>query len=163
TVLATQETLEIMAIRLGEGFCRERQIARFGERLEIGGVGVRFHPAGHVLGSAQIALEGCGLRITVSGDYKRRADPTCAGFEPVPSDVFVTEATFALPVFRFPPPEAEIARLLASLAAAPERAHLIGAYALGKAQRVIALLRAAGYDAPIAIHGAMRRLCDYYV
>ena len=88
---------------------------------------------------------------------------TCAPFEPVPCDIFVTEATFALPVFRHPPPEVEIARLLASVAAFPERSHLIGAYALGKAQRVIAELRRAGWDAPIHIHGALQRLCDYHI
>jgi putative mRNA 3-end processing factor len=116
-----------------------------------------------VLGSAQIAVEKDGLRIVASGDYKRRADPTCRGFEPVPCDVFITEATFALPVFRHPDDRAEIQKLLASVAQFPDRTHLIGAYALGKAQRVIALIREAGYHEPIYIHGALQRLCDLYV
>ena len=73
-------------------------------------------------------------------------DPTCAPFELVPCDVFITEATFALPVFRHGDPDGEIAKLLRSVALFPERAHLVGAYSLGKAQRVIALLRKAGYD-----------------
>jgi putative mRNA 3-end processing factor len=77
-------------------------------------------------------------------------------------DIFITEATFALPVFRHPPFEDEIAKVLQSRALFPERTHLIGAYALGKAQRVIAGLRAAGYDAPIYIHGALDRLCMMY-
>ncbi|MFO1105087.1 MAG: ligase-associated DNA damage response exonuclease [Amaricoccus sp.] len=161
-VLATQETLDIMAIRLGPDFCGTAQAAAYGARLDLGGVAVAFHPAGHVLGSAQIAVEHRGLRIVAAGDYKRQADPTCAGFEPLACDVFITEATFGLPVFRHPPPDAEIARLLASLALFPDRAHLVGAYALGKAQRLIRLLRLAGYDAPIHLHGALIRVCDYY-
>jgi putative mRNA 3-end processing factor len=160
-VLATRQTLDIMAIRYGEDFAGSRQIAD--ERITLGSVTVSFHPAGHVLGSAQIAVEGRGERIVVSGDYARVPTPTCAPFEPVPCDIFVTEATFALPVFRHPDPQSEIARLLASVAANPDRSHLIGAYALGKAQRVIAAIRAAGWDAPIHIHGALQRLCDYHV
>src|SRR5690606_14468428 len=80
----------------------------------------------------------------------------------VKCDLLVTEATFGLPVFQHPAPRDEIARLLRSVAANPERAHLIGAYALGKAQRVIRLLREAGHDAPIYLHGAMVRLCTLY-
>ena len=107
-------------------------------------------------------LEHAGERVVVSGDYKRRADPTCAPFEPVSCDVFVTEATFGLPVFRHPPVAGEIAKILERLAAEPERCVLVGAYALGKAQRVIAELRAAGHDAPIYLHGALQKLCDLY-
>jgi putative mRNA 3-end processing factor len=125
-------------------------------------VTVTFHPAGHVLGSAQIAVEKGGLRIVASGDYKRTRDATCAPFELVPCDVFITEATFALPVFRHPPPQEEIARLLKSMAQFPERSHLVGAYALGKAQRVMKELRQAGYDRPIHIHGALAKLSAYY-
>lgn len=161
-VLATAETLDIMAIRYGEEFCQTRQVAVIGERLDIAGVTVSFHPAGHVLGSAQIAVEKDGLKIVASGDYKRSFDPTCAGFEPVPCDVFITEATFGLPVFRHPTGQAEIIRLIRSTEQFPERAHLVGAYALGKAQRVIKLLRDEGYDRPIYIHGALKKLCDYY-
>ena len=162
-VLATRETLDIMAIRLGEAMPAGRQVAAFGVPLRLGEVTATFHPAGHVLGSAQIAVARGGRRIVASGDYKRTPDPTCAGFEPVPCDVFITEATFGLPVFRHPDPLAEIGRLLASLDQFPDRTHLVGVYALGKAQRVIRLLRDAGYDAPIYLHGALRRLCDYYV
>jgi putative mRNA 3-end processing factor len=162
-VLATRETLDIMAIRLGSDFAARREVAAFGAPQRIGDVTVRFHPAGHVLGSAQIAVEGRGLKIVASGDYKRTADPTCAAFDPVPCDIFITEATFGLPVFRHPAPLAEIRRLIGSLAQFPDRTHLVGVYALGKAQRVIRLLRDAGYDAPVYLHGALRRLCDYYV
>jgi len=159
-VLATAETLAIMAERYGPQ-PGGRALAP-GEAVDMGGVRVTLHPAGHVLGSAQVRMERNGAVVVVSGDYKRRPDPTCAPFEPVPCDIFVTEATFALPVFRHPPAEAEVARALAVLAANPERCLLIGAYALGKAQRVVALLRAAGHDAPIYLHGAMQKLMALY-
>jgi len=161
-VLATRQTLDIMRIRCGTDFCGSEQAVAFGESLSLDGVGISFHPAGHVLGSAQIAIEKDGTRIVVSGDYKRSPDPTCAPFEPVACDVFITEATFGLPVFHHPDPAGEIGRLLTSLRQFPERSHLVGAYALGKAQRVISLLRRSGYDRPIYIHGALSKLCTYY-
>lgn len=161
-VLATRQTLDIMRIRCGTDFCGGEQAVAFGESLSLDGVGISFHPAGHVLGSAQIAIEKDGTRIVVSGDYKRSPDPTCTPFEPVACDVFITEATFGLPVFHHPDPADEIARLLTSLRQFPERSHLVGAYALGKAQRVISLLRRSGYDRPIYIHGALSKLCTYY-
>lgn len=161
-VLATAETLKIMEARYGAGFAGTLQAAKLGETMTIGDARVTFHPAGHVLGSAQIAVEAKSLRIVDSGDYKRRADPTCLPFVPVPCDIFITEATFGLPVFRHPDPKTEIARLLGSLAQFPERAHLVGAYSLGKAQRVIRMLRDAGYERTIYLHGAMERLCRLY-
>jgi putative mRNA 3-end processing factor len=124
----------------------------------VNGVAVTLVPAGHVLGSAQAVIEYQGSRVVVSGDYKRRRDPTCAPFESQPCDVFITEATFGLPVFRHPPDRHEIDRLLHSLRLYPERCQLVGVYALGKCQRVIALLR----DAPIYIHGALAGLCELY-
>lgn len=161
-VLATRQTLDIMALRYGEDFAGETQAAALGETISVNGVTVTFHPAGHVLGSAQIAVEHEGIRIVASGDYKRMPDATCQPFEVVPCDVFITEATFGLPVFRHPPDQEEIARLLKSIEQFPERAHLVGAYALGKAQRVMRLIRDAGYDKPIYIHGALAKLSDYY-
>ncbi len=161
-VLATQETLDLMRLRYGENFAGTSQTIHYGESVNLGGAKVTFHPAGHVLGSAQIAVEADGRRIVASGDYKNVPDPTCAPFELARCDVFITEATFALPVFRHGDPAGEIAKLLRSLALFPERAHLVGAYSLGKAQRVIALLRRAGYDAPIYLHGAMERPTRYY-
>jgi putative mRNA 3-end processing factor len=115
-----------------------------------------------VLGSAQILIEHRGACAVVSGDYKRRPDPTCAPFELVRCDVFITEATFALPVFRHPPVTGEIDKLLKSRELFPERCHLIGVYALGKCQRLIAELRRAGYDRPIYLHGALVKLCELY-
>jgi putative mRNA 3-end processing factor len=161
-VLATPETIDLMRLRYGERFTASTQVARYGEPVHIDGVTVTFHPAGHILGSAQIAVESGGLRIVASGDYKTMADPTCAAFAPIACDVFITEATFGLPVFRHSDPDGEIARLMESVHLFPERAHLVGAYALGKAQRLIALLRRAGYDAPIYLHGALDATSRYY-
>lgn len=161
-VLASRETLAIMAERYGEDFAGARQEALPGAQMRLADAAVSFHPAGHVLGSCQILIEVGGCRIVISGDYKRHADPTCAPFELLPCDVFVTEATFGLPVFRHPPAEGEVGKLLSSLALFPDRTHLVGAYALGKAQRMIALLRRAGYDRPIYLHGALERLCALY-
>jgi putative mRNA 3-end processing factor len=161
-VLATQETLDLMRLRCGENFAGTTQAIGYGESVDLGGVKVTFHPAGHVLGSAQIAVEANSLRVVASGDYKNVPDPTCIPFELIPCDVFITEATFALPVFRHGNAGGEIAKLLHSVALFPERAHLVGAYSLGKAQRVIALLREAGYAAPIYLHGAMERITAYY-
>ncbi len=162
SVMATPETLAIMALRYGENFCGTAHPARYGETTTVGDVAVRLVPAGHCLGSAQIVIERGGERAVVSGDYKRQSDPTCAPFELVTCDLFVTEATFALPVFRHPDASEEIAKLLASREIFADRAHLVGAYALGKAQRVLALIRAAGYDRPIYLHGAMEKLCAHY-
>ncbi len=162
-VLATQETLAIMALRCGADFAGETQAIGYGKSLRLGEVTVSFHPAGHVLGSAQILLARGGRRIVVSGDYKRQADPTCAGFEPISCDCFITEATFGLPVFRHGEPSGEIGKLLASLRLFPECCHLVGAYALGKAQRLISMLRAAGYDRPIFLHDSLAKLTNYYV
>jgi putative mRNA 3-end processing factor len=162
SVLATQETLDLMGLRYGDNFAGQVQAARYGESLNIGGATVTFHPAGHVLGSAQVAVEHGGMRIVASGDYKDVADPTCSPFELVKCDVFITEATFGLPVFRHGDPDGEIAKLMRSVALFPERAHLVGAYSLGKAQRVIALIRKAGYDQPIYLHGALESITRYY-
>ena len=161
-VLATQETLDIMRLRYGEGFAGSTQVVRYGETLTLGGTQVSFHPAGHVLGSAQIRVACGGMTIVASGDYKDVADPTCPPFELVPCDVFITEATFGLPVFRHHDAEGEIAKLLHSVALFPERAHLVGAYSLGKAQRVIAMIRTSGYDKTIYLHGAMEKITRYY-
>ena len=161
-VLATAETLAIMALRYGAHFAGTTQSIAYGTPLMMGSVRVHFAPAGHVLGSAQIVLEHGALRVVVSGDYKRVADPTCAPFQLVPCDVFITEATFGLPVFRHPPLEDEVRKLLLSLQQFPEQTHLIGAYALGKAQRLMALIRAAGYERPIYIHGALEPLTRLY-
>lgn len=163
--VATPETLAIMQVRYGVeiGSATHATPVDYGETLTLtGGVKATFIPAGHVLGSAQILLEHAGERVIVTGDYKRRPDPTCAAFAVTPCDVFITEATFGLPVFRHPPIAGEMNRLLAARANDAGRCVLVGAYALGKAQRVIAELRRAGYTDTIWLHGAMERMCRLY-
>ena len=161
-VLATSGTIAIMQARYGELAGGSLQAVGYGETVTVGGVAVRLLPAGHVLGSAQIVLDYRGSRVVVSGDYKRRPDPTCLAFEPQRCDLFVTEATFALPVFRHPPDSHEIDKLLHSVRLYPERCHLIGVYALGKCQRLLALLREAGYAEPVYLHRALLPLVELY-
>jgi putative mRNA 3-end processing factor len=161
-VLATPDTIAIMKARYGDDCATSFQPLDYGTSLQIDDVRITLYPAGHILGSAQVLLEHDGQRIVVTGDYKRLGDKTSQAFELVQCDLLVTEATFGLPVFQHPAPSDEIARLLKSVADHPRRAHLIGAYALGKAQRVISLLREAGYDTPIYLHGALVRLCELY-
>ncbi len=162
-VLATPDTIAIMKTRYGPDCAGTFQPVSFGERVDIDGVSITLYPAGHILGSAQVLIESGGQRVVVTGDYKRLPDTTAQPFQLIRCDLLVTEATFGLPVFQHPHPADEIARLLKSIADHPSRAHLIGAYALGKAQRIIALLRQAGYEAPIYLHGAMLRLSDLYI
>ena len=160
--LATRETLDIMAVRYGADYAGQGQALAYGETLTRDGVEIALAPAGHILGSAQVAVRWKGMTIVVSGDYKRSHDPTCPPFEPAPCDVFVSEATFGLPVFNFPEPGEAARTLLHSVAQFPERAHVVGVYALGKAQRMIRLLREAGWERPIHVHGALERLCALY-
>jgi putative mRNA 3-end processing factor len=162
-VLATAGTLAVMRTRMGaERAGDAQQELPYREPLRVKDVTVTLYPAGHVLGAAQILMEYQGSRAVVSGDYKRQPDPTCESFEPVACDVFVTEATFGLPVFHHPPASEEIGRLLASVVLFPERTHVVGCYALGKCQRVIAVLRQCGYHKPIYLHGAHVAVCKTY-
>ena len=166
SVVATAPTIAIMRTRYGEDMAQTVEALDYGHTIELGDpddpVSCTFYPAGHILGSAQILLSYRGTRVVISGDYKRQPDPTCPPFTAINCDVFITEATFALPVFKHPPIEQECKKLLQSLALFPERCHLVGVYALGKCQRVILSLRALGYHQPIYLHGAQRRLCDLY-
>ncbi|WP_120716837.1 ligase-associated DNA damage response exonuclease [Tsuneonella amylolytica] len=168
--VATPETLAIMELRYrtgaeddaGEIPHRAVPVA-YGETIRLkGGVDATYIPAGHVLGSAQILLEHAGERVIVTGDYKRRPDPTCPPFVVTPCDIFITEATFGLPLFTHPPIADEMAKLLGRLVAHPDRCVLVGAYALGKAQRVIAELRASGHHETIYLHGALEKMCRLY-
>jgi putative mRNA 3-end processing factor len=162
SVVATAETLSIMRARIGENFAGASEALRYGQTITRNGVEVTLVPAGHVLGSAQVVVRANGLTMVVSGDYKRRRDPTCPAFEPVRCDVFISEATFGLPAFRHPDDRDEIAKLLKSHAQFPDRTHLVGAYSLGKAQRVLCLLREAGYDRTIYTHGALDAMNALY-
>jgi putative mRNA 3-end processing factor len=161
-VLASINTIEIMKVRYGLDFAESHQALAYHKKISVNNVDITFLPAGHILGSAQILLEYKGGRLIISGDYKRAPDPTCEPFYVHECDVFITEATFSLPVFAHPPIEVELKKLLASVQQSPERCHLIGAYALGKCQRVIKSLRLMSYDEPIYLHGALLKLSELY-
>lgn len=152
--------LGILRKRLGDVDVRP---VAYGEELSLGRARVSFHPAGHVLGSAQIRIEAGGETWVLSGDYKREPDPTCAPFEPVECDTFVSEATFALPVYRWRP-TAEVVAEIHDWWQANARAgvaSVLGCYALGKAQRVLAEL-ARLTDRPVCVHGAVESLVEVY-
>ena len=161
-VLATKETIEIMKIRYGENCADHFQELELNQTLNIDEVSITFFPAGHILGSVQVLTQFKGENINFTGDYKTSKDKTCKNFEPVKCHTLVTEATFGLPVFQHPDEKKEINKLLHSLYLFPERPHLVGVYALGKAQRVISLLRQQGYNKNIFIHGSLEKLCNYY-
>lgn len=163
TVYASEMTHAIMRIRYGLNHAQRFCALEYEQQIELpGSVELRLIPAGHILGSSQVVLRHKGSKIIISGDFKRSGDPTCAPFKPEKCDVFVTEATFALPVFRHPPVAHEAQKLLASLSLSPDRCHLVGVYALGKCQRLICGLREAGYSETIYLHGALVQLCRFY-
>ena len=145
--------LPILRWRLGD---QDYRVHAAGERFQVGGATVSFHPAGHVLGSSQVRIEAGGEVWVASGDYKRDHDPTCAAFEVVPCDVFITECTFGLPIYRWPP-ASDVAREIVAWREECEangEAAILYSYALGKAQRVLAEL-AAHTDRPAFVHGAI--------
>jgi putative mRNA 3-end processing factor len=159
--LGAGASLPILRRRLGEAALIEG--APFGEPVRIGGVTVSFHPAGHILGSAQVRVEREGEVWVFSGDYKRAADPTCEAFEPVPCNVFITEATFALPIYRWDP-ASEVAREVWEWWEANReagRASVLFCYALGKAQRILGEL-ARFTDRTVFVHGSLEPLNDCY-
>jgi putative mRNA 3-end processing factor len=135
----------------------------YGERMRIGDVTVGFHPAGHVLGSAQIRIEGRDGVWVVSGDYKRAADPTCAPFEPLACDTYITESTFGLPIYRWDPVAAVIDDIMGWWARndAEGRTSILFCYTLGKAQRLLAEL-ARVTDRTVLVHGMMMGMIDAY-
>lgn len=159
--LGAEPSVPVLRRRLGEAAKIEG--VPFGERVRIGRVTVSFHPAGHILGSAQVRVEKGGEVWVFSGDYKRAADPSCEPFEPVPCRVFITEATFALPIYRWDP-ASEVAReILAWWEANREagRASVLFCYALGKAQRILAEL-AGITDRTVFVHGSIEPLNECY-
>jgi putative mRNA 3-end processing factor len=135
----------------------------YGERVRIGDVTVSFHPAGHILGSAQIRIEGPDGVWVVSGDYKRAADPTCAPFEPIACDTFITESTFGLPIYRWDPPAVIVGDILDwwHRNGAEGRTSILFCYTLGKAQRLLAEL-ARLTDRTVLVHGMMMGMIDVY-
>jgi len=150
---AVADGLPVLRWRLGD---QAYHAHAYGERFRLGDATVSLHPAGHVLGSAQVRIEAHGQVWVASGAYKRQPDPTCPQFEVVPCDVFITEATFGLPVYRWPDTPAEVARIVQWRRAceARGRAAILYAYALGKAQRILAEL--VRFDEPpVYVHGAV--------
>ncbi|MCC4586809.1 ligase-associated DNA damage response exonuclease [Xanthomonas sp. NCPPB 1067] len=156
----THESLPILQWRLG---AQVYHTHADGEAFALGNARVSLHPAGHVLGSAQVRIEVDGEVWVASGDYKRQLDPTCKPFEVVPCDTFITEATFGLPVYRWPETAAVAADIVAWRRECAERgeAAILYCYALGKAQRVLAELRAWDTQ-PALLHGAIATGVEVY-
>ena len=151
---------EILRSRVGDD--APISTVAYGETIRLGEASVSFHPAGHILGSSQIRIESGGLVWVVSGDYKTAPDSTCERLEPLRCHGFVTEATFALPIYRWKPPQDSFAEINDwwKLNCTEGKASILYCYALGKAQRIL-----AGIDAtigPIFTHGAVERLTQIY-
>ncbi|MEM1353822.1 MAG: ligase-associated DNA damage response exonuclease [Planctomycetota bacterium] len=158
--LCAEPGLGVLAHRMQKG--AKIDTLGYGASLKLGDAAVSLHPAGHLLGSAQVRLEIGGHTTVVTGDYKTEADPTCDGFEPVPCHELITECTFGLPIYRWPPADEVFAQINAWWRANAERGlnSAVFAYALGKAQRVL-----AGLDAsigPILVHGAVHGMTQVY-
>src|SRR5262245_6108310 len=162
--LAHTHSEGLLRRRLGDDIAL--QTLDYGEPVDLGGVRVSLHPAGHILGSAQVRIEHRGEVWVVSGDYKLTPDPTCAPFEPVRCHTFITEATFALPIYRWPDEAIVMGQINRwwQRNRIRNRASVLTAYGLGKAQRILASLN-AGPDAaigPVFTHGSVERLNEAY-
>ncbi|MGI9177425.1 MAG: ligase-associated DNA damage response exonuclease [Pirellulales bacterium] len=158
--LCATEGKLVLRARIGGG--APIDTLRRGERVSLNGVKVSLHPAGHLLGSAQVRVEHGGITWVVTGDYKLHHDPTCAPFEHVPCDVFVTESTFGLPVYRWQSPEEIAAEINAWWRVNRDagRTSVLLAYSLGKAQRLAAMVDPS--IGPIVAHGAVMKLVEAY-
>lgn len=156
---ANEKCVPLLNLRLGEGL--NIQSKKYGEKFKIKDVTLSFHPAGHVLGSSQVRLEYQGQVWVASGDYKRTPDPSCDAFEVIPCDVFVSEATFALPIYQWDTGETTGEKIFEWWQSEPGRPSLIFCYALGKAQRILAELQRLT-DKKIFLHGSMIHLTDIY-
>ncbi len=157
-----------IATAISEGILKKRlgstidfQGVTYGEKLKLGDTWVSFHSAGHVLGSAQVRIEHKDDVWVISGDYKRCADPTCEPFEVVPCDVFITEATFGLPIYHWDSGQETCRRIYDWWQSDPERPSILFCYSFGKAQRVLSEM-AALCDRPVYVHGAIETLNEIY-
>jgi putative mRNA 3-end processing factor len=157
--LCTPDTAALIRRRVGPDAAIQE--LPYGDRLRLNDALISFHPAGHMLGSAQLRIEGPAGVWVFSGDYKREPDPTCAPFEPQRCDTFVTESTYALPLFRWDPPSLVAREIFDWWQASPDKASLLFCYALGKAQHILAEL-AALTDKPIYVHGAVEAFAEIY-
>jgi putative mRNA 3-end processing factor len=161
--LTSRDGRHVLAVRVGE--VAEIATLDHGEAVDLGGVRISLHPAGHILGSAQVRVEHRGEVWVVSGDYKTEADATCAQFEPVRCHTFVSESTFGLPIYRWHAQEEVFEEMRAWWRAnqAAGRASLVFAYALGKSQRILAGLAAGGdVPGPIYTHGSVEVMTEAY-
>jgi putative mRNA 3-end processing factor len=157
------------AIASSEGILRQRLGAsitlhrlEYGQEFRLGDARLSFHSAGHVLGSAQIRVEAGGESWLVSGDYKRQGDPSCVPFQPVRADCLITEATFALPIYRWPSGPSVVAEIVEWWRQVPQRPSVLFCYAFGKAQRILAELAALGVEEEVLLHGAVQALMAPY-
>jgi len=156
--LCTPESAALLRRRLADA---RVEPLPYGERRRIGDVTVSLHPAGHMLGSAQVRIEGAGGVWVVSGDYKRDPDPSCAPFEPVRCDAFVTEATYALPLFRWDDPAAVAREIVGWWQGNEGKASVLFCYALGKSQRLLAEIGRLT-DRPVRVHGMIEPFAEVY-
>jgi putative mRNA 3-end processing factor len=156
--LCARAGLEVTRYRLPDA---RLEAMAYGERRRLGDVELSLHPAGHIVGSAQVRLEHRGELWVFSGDYKRAPDPTCVGFQPLAAHVFVTEATFGVPVFRWEPASEVVQDILRWWESnrAVGRASVLFCHVLGKAQRLLAEL-ARWTTAPVYLHGAIAGMTD---
>ena len=157
--MAQAKSVGVLRKRLGEKI--QLRGVPYGEKLKYGSVWVSFHPAGHVLGSAQIRVEHRDEVWVVSGDYKRCDDPTCDPFEVVPCDVFITEATFGLPIYKWDSGAVTAQRIFDWWQSDRDRSSLLFCYAFGKAQRVLSELTRFT-DQTVYVHGAIAVLNEIY-
>ena len=153
--LCSQDGEALLQSRLGHE--TNIETLEYGEVLTVNSVKISFHPAGHILGSSQIKIDKDGFVCVVSGDYKTDYDPTCLPFESLRCHTFISECTFGLPIFRWPPPEQVFEEISSWWRSNREqkRTSILFAYALGKAQRIL-----AGLDpsiGPILTHGAVEK------
>lgn len=159
--IATPDSAKVLKKRLGPEI--QLHLLTYGERLRLNDVTISLHPAGHILGSAQIRVEHHGEVWVVTGDYKRQADSTCLPFEVVPCDTLITEATFGLPIYKWDPTEEVVAEIFAwwMEQRAKGKNALLACYALGKAQRILAELQRFTNE-PVLVHGAIDSLIEVY-
>lgn len=155
----TEPCAPILRLRLGDGLPIFTKA--WGEKFKMGNTWVSFHPAGHILGSAQIRIEYKNKVWVASGDYKRTFDPSCDAFEVVPCNTFISEATFALPIYKWDSGAVTTQKILQWWESDLERPTLLFCYALGKAQRVLAELQKQT-KRPVYLHGAMEKITQVY-
>lgn len=159
--LCAREGAPLLAHRLGAGTHIES--LPYGQPLTLGSVRISFHPAGHILGSSQVRIESDAGVWVIAGDYKRAPDPTCAPFEPLPCDTFVTESTFGLPIYRWDPTEAVIDEIADwwQTSGPQGLTCVLFCYTIGKAQRLLAEL-AGVTDRPVLVHGMLLGPIEVY-